>query len=209
MSAQPIQILADHKRACAILSPVRLRILSELSEPNSAAGLARIIDLPRQKLNYHLRELEANGFLEVVEERRRGNATERIVRATATSWIISPEVLGKLGADPAKIRDRFSLAYLIATAAKAIRDLAMLRRKGDEQAKPVPTLTISTQVTFATPDDRKAFAEEVANAVAQIAAKFHDEKSANGRAHTFFAGLYPTPTESRAAVSPPALDEKE
>ena len=65
------------------MDATRLRLVRELVEPDSAAGLAKRLGLPRQRLNYHLRELEAAGLLELVEERRRGNCVERIVRAVA------------------------------------------------------------------------------------------------------------------------------
>lgn len=195
-SPNPVGILTDPLRAAIILHPIRLQILERLSEPGTAAGLARVMKLPRQKLNYHLRELEANGFLELVEERKRGNVTERIVKARATSWLISPEVLGALGASPEKVRDRFSLSYLVATAAKAIRDLATLRRMGDEQGKPVPTLTVQTEIRFESPAARQACADEIASAIATIAAKYHAAEGAGGRNHSLFCGLYPTVTKS-------------
>ena len=56
--------------------------------------------LPRQRLNYHLKALEQCGLLECVEERRKGNCTERILRATAHSFVISPDALGALGPTP-------------------------------------------------------------------------------------------------------------
>jgi hypothetical protein len=47
--------------------------------------------LPRQQVGYHLRALEQAGLVELVEERRKGNCIERIVRAAACSYVISPE----------------------------------------------------------------------------------------------------------------------
>ena len=44
--------------------------------------MGRDLGLSRQKVNYHLRALEDAGLVEHVEDRRRGNCTERIVRAT-------------------------------------------------------------------------------------------------------------------------------
>ena len=75
-----------------------------LGEPGSAAGLGRKLGLPRQRVNYHLRELEKEGLLEVVEERKKGNCVERIVRATARSYLISSEALGTLGSRPEEIQ---------------------------------------------------------------------------------------------------------
>ena len=60
--------------------------------------------------------------MELVAERRRGNCTERVVRATARRYVISPEVLGELGGEPEGPRDHFSSTYLVAAAARAIRD---------------------------------------------------------------------------------------
>ncbi len=195
MSAQPIHLVSQPEQAAILLHPTRVAILRELEQPNSAAGLAKILHLPRQKLNYHLRELERGGFLELVEEKRRGSATERIVRASATSYLISPEVLGRLGAEPSKVQDRFSLAYLVATAAKAIADLAHLRRKGEQQGKPVPTLSLNAQISFASPKHRHDFAEELANEVARLTAKYHAPDASGARASTFIVGMYPTPTD--------------
>ena len=53
------------------MDPLRARILSELTtEPRSAATLAQRVGLSRQKVNYHLRELERHELVELVEERR-------------------------------------------------------------------------------------------------------------------------------------------
>jgi DNA-binding transcriptional ArsR family regulator len=82
---QETAIVQDLDRATVLLNPLRLRILRELREPDSASGLSRKIGMPRQKLNYHLRELESAGFLQLVEERRKGNCTERVLRASARS----------------------------------------------------------------------------------------------------------------------------
>ena len=109
-----------------MLHPARLMLLGELREPQSASSLARKLDLPRQRLNYHLRALEKAGFVELVEERRKGNCTERVVRATARSYLISPEALGTLGPTVEAAQDRFSSTYLMATAGRAVREIGEL-----------------------------------------------------------------------------------
>ena len=125
----------DPAQAAALLQPQRLRLLEGLSEPDSAAGLARRFGLPRQQLNYHLRELERAGLVELVEERRRGNCVERVVVATARHYVISPEVLGGLGASLDEVRDHFSSTSLVAVAARAIREL------GESQGVPATRLS--------------------------------------------------------------------
>src|SRR4249919_3621424 len=74
-----IEVIEDPAAAEASLDPIRTRILLELAEPGSATQLAARVGLPRQKVNYHLKALERHGLVELVEERRRGNVTERIL----------------------------------------------------------------------------------------------------------------------------------
>jgi DNA-binding transcriptional ArsR family regulator len=100
-------------RAAALLHPLRLRILDALREPDSAAGLARRLRLPRQKVNYHVRELARARFLERAGQRRRRNMIERRFRTTAQGYILSPELLGRLGLPQAQVQDAFSAAYLL------------------------------------------------------------------------------------------------
>jgi DNA-binding transcriptional ArsR family regulator len=186
-----LDCIADPAQAAALLSPLRLRLVGELREPDSASGLARKLGLPRQKLNYHLRELERAGLVEEVEQRRKGNCIERVLRARARSWVISPEVLGALAADPGEIQDRFSSAYLVAVCARAIGDLAGLRERARGAGKRLATMTLETEVCFASAADRAAFAEDVAGCLARLAAKYHDEKSPGGRRFRFFLGGHP------------------
>jgi DNA-binding transcriptional ArsR family regulator len=196
-----------------VLDPARLRLLGELQQPGSAAGLARRLSLPRQKVNYHLRELEKAGLVRLVEERRKGNCVERVVQATATSYVIDPGILGPLAADPDRIEDRLSSAYLVAVAAKAIRELAELRARAGAAKKPLATFTLQVDVRFATPEDRSAFAEELATSVAQLVREYHTPGGDDGgRLHRFFVGGYPAITRPRSDsgrhdTTPPTLGE--
>ncbi len=197
-----LSILNQHEGAAAVLEPTRLRLLGELREPGSAAALARRLNLPRQKINYHLRELEKAGLVRLVAERKKGNCVERMVQATASSYLIDPGILGPLAAEPERISDRLSSAYLVAVAAKAIRELAELRARADRAGKPVATLTLQVDVRFAAAGDRTAFAEELANAVAQLVREYHtpggDE---GGRLHRFFVGGYPAITKGEQQMN--------
>jgi DNA-binding transcriptional ArsR family regulator len=196
-ATETIEVIRAAEKAAAILSPSRLSLLENLREPDSAAGLARRMGLPRQRINHHLRELEKAGLLELVEERRKGNCIEKILKSRARYYLISPEALGPLSAmEPETMRDRFSWSYLVAVAAKAVRDLATLRRRADRARKKLSTFTLQTEVRFASPQARNAFTEELSNTVARLAAKYHDEKTEEGRRFTFFLGAYPTITKT-------------
>ena len=195
--------MVEHAAAAAsMLHPMRLRILDALREPDSASGVARQLGLARQKVNYHLRELEKAGFLEEVEQRRVGNCVERIVRAKATHYLINPQLLGTLAADGTSVEDRFSSAYLIALAAGAIRDLAGLQQRAASGKKRVPTFALQTDVRFATADDRRKFTEELANAVAKLVARYHDDETPGGRTTRFIVGAYPGPGKKKEEARP-------
>jgi len=194
-SATALDLIQQPGRAAALLHPLRLRLLENLRQPDSATGLARRLRLPRQKVNYHLRELEKARLVELVEERRKGNCIERVVRATARYYLINPAALGKLAADPAELQDRFSSAYLIAVAARTIGNLAALRERAARAGKRLATFTLETEIRFASAADRSAFTEELANQFASLVAKYHDEKSSGGRRFQFFLGAYPAVTK--------------
>ena len=190
----PLEVV-NQAQAASMLHPMRLRILDTLREPGSASTVARQLGLPRQKVNYHLRELEKAGFLEEVEQRRTGNCIERIVRAKATHYLIDPEILGALGTDGGSVEDRFSSEYLIALASEMIRDLASLQQRAVKAKKRVATFALETEVRFATAEDRRRFTEELANAVAKLVAKYHDDETPGGRATRFIIGAYPARKE--------------
>src|SRR6202142_1619142 len=122
-------LVADMDRASALLHPLRLRILDALREPDSAAGLARRLRLPRQKVNYHVRELARNHFLERAGQRRRRNMIERRYRTTAQGYILSPELLGRLGSSLPQAEDAFSASYLLGVLALAQSELGRARRE--------------------------------------------------------------------------------
>jgi DNA-binding transcriptional ArsR family regulator len=186
-----LDVIASPGRAAALLDPLRLRLVEGLREPDSAAGLARRLRLPRQRVNYHLRELEKQRLVELVARRRRGNCTARILRATAHAYVISPGALGGVAADPATVQDRFSAAYLVAVAARTLRDVGELAERAQKAGRRLATLTLESEVRFASADARAAFAEERAGALARLAAKYHDAQAPGGRPFRFVVAGHP------------------
>jgi DNA-binding transcriptional ArsR family regulator len=192
MSAE-VLVLDEPERAQALLDRTRIEILGHLGEPLSAVELSRRMSQPRQRLNYHLRELEARGLIERVDEKRRGNVSLRTYRRSGTCYAISNSALGALGSTPERVRDRFSSAYQIAVASQAIDDLAKLRAGADAAGKALATLTLEVDVRFADATARNAFADELSDAVAALAAKYHDATAPSGRTFKLYVGAYPRP----------------
>lgn len=189
----PLEVVRSPASAAALLDPTRQKLLANLKEPDSATGLARRLRLPRQRINYHLRVLEGAGLVTLVEERRKGNCLERMVRATARAFVISPEALGVLGPTAESAADRLSTAYLVAAAGRAIRDVATLEAKARSEGKRVATLTLEADVRFASAEARAAFGEELAEALAHLAAKYHDDRAPGGHKFRMLAAVHPVP----------------
>jgi DNA-binding transcriptional ArsR family regulator len=187
-----IAVIDDPAAAEVSLDPVRAQLLAELAEPASATTLAARLGLPRQKVNYHLKSLERHGLVELVEERRKGNVTERVLRATAASYVISPVALAPLQPDPARSPDRLSASWLLAVAARLVRDVGSLITGATKARKRIATFAMAGEVRFASATDRAAFAEELTNAVIALVSKYHDETAEHGRDHRVIVAVHPS-----------------
>jgi DNA-binding transcriptional ArsR family regulator len=188
---QELSVIDDPAAAGVSLDPVRARLLALLAEQGSASSLAEKIGLARQKINYHLRILERHGLIELVAERRKGNMTERVMQATAASYVISPAALGAVAPDPARTPDRLSARWLIALAARTVREVGELLAGATKAGKRLATFAIDGEVRFASAADRAAFADELAQAVAALVGKYHDESAPRGRPHRVVVAIHP------------------
>jgi DNA-binding transcriptional ArsR family regulator len=194
---QDIAVIEDPAAAEVSLDPIRARLLAELSEPGSATMLAAKVGLSRQKVNYHLKTLEAHGLVEMIEERRKGNVTERIMRATAASYVISPIALASVEPDPARSPDQLSASWLLAVAARLVRDVGTLITGAAQARKRVATFAIDGEVRFASAADRAAFVQELAGAVTALVSKYHDESAEHGRDHRIVVAVHPSAKEAK------------
>jgi len=192
-----LRVIDDPASASVALDPVRSRLLSELRTPASAAALAGRMGLPRQKVNYHLRTLESHGLVRVDSKRRWGGLTERRLVATASAYVVSPSALGPVAADPERGMDRLSASYLVALAARVIREVGQSLRKSEELGKRLATLSIDTEVRFRSAEDRAAFSGELTAAIAALVSRYHDESTPGGRRHRLMIGAYPAPREAK------------
>jgi DNA-binding transcriptional ArsR family regulator len=188
-----VEVIEDPAAATVALEPVRSRLLAELAEPASAATLAARLGIARQKVNYHLRALEAHRLVRVAQRRRWGGLTERLLVATASSYVVSPGALGPAATDPGRTADRLSATYLIALAARMIREVNGLLRRSRELGKRLATLSIDTEIRFRSAEDRAAFSEELTKAITTLASRYHDGSAPGGRAHRLVIAAYPMP----------------
>src|SRR6266545_2803600 len=189
-----VTVIEDPAAAEVSLDPIRARLLAELAEPGSATMLAAKVGLPRQKVNYHLRALERHGLVELVGERRKGNMTERLLQATAVSYVISPAALAAVAPDPSRSPDQLSARWLLALAARTVREVGDLITGATAARRRLATFGIDTEIRFASAADRAAFAEELASAVTTLVGRYHDETAEGGRWHRLVVALHPSIT---------------
>lgn len=202
-------LIREATQAAALLHhPLRLRILAALLEPDSATGVARRMNLPRQTVNYHVRELARARLLARAGRRRRRHLFEQCYVATARGYMLSPELLGTLAADPAQVADTLSAKYLLGLASKLQSELARSLDLAATAEKRLATLSINFELRFASPEQRAAFTEELQRAIVEVAARrgspFEkpDGSAAEGRAYRLVVGCYPMPPATNEETHP-------
>jgi DNA-binding transcriptional ArsR family regulator len=191
-----ILVIDNPAAATVALEPMRSRLLSELVVPASAATLATRVGLTRQKVNYHLHALEAHGLVRLAEERKWGGLTERLLVATAASYVVSTSALGPVAANRSREIDRLSASYLITLGARVVREMGDLVRRAKETGKRLATLAVDTEVRFRSAADRAAFSNELAEAITKLVSKYHDESAPGGRVHRLVVVAHPLPQKS-------------
>lgn len=201
-----VEVIEDSAAATAALEPMRCRLLAELAEPASAATLGARLGIPRQKLNYHLRVLEAHGLVRVAETRQWGGLTERLLVASAGAYVVSPDALGPVAPNAGREVDRLSASYLIALAARMVREVSALLRRSEALDKRLPTLSLDAEIRFRSPAARAAFTQDLTRAVQTLVARYHDASAPAGRPHRLVVIAHPLPQDSarRSEHAPPA-----
>ncbi len=189
---QDIEVIESAAAAEVSLDPIRSRILGELAEPASATMLAGRLGLPRQKVNYHLKSLESVGLVALLEERRKGNVTERVYQATAASYVISPAALEAVAPDPSRFSDQFSAFWMLALGARLVHEVGHLIAGASAARQKLATFAIDGDIVFRSAADRGAFAEELGVAVTRLIDKYHDDTTTSGRKHRIVVALHPS-----------------
>jgi DNA-binding transcriptional ArsR family regulator len=203
-SAASLAVLRDPARAAVLLyHPLRLKILAALLQPDSATGVARRMNLPRQTVNYHVRELARAKLLTRAGRRRRRRMFEQCYVATAQGYVLSPELLGKLAADPARVADVFSAYYLVGLASKMQSELARVSELAEKAGKRLATLSLNTELRFTSAEQRARFTEALQHAIVDVVGRHSspyrnaDGSPASGRPFRLVLGCYPIPPEEK------------
>jgi len=188
-----LESVAEPRRAAMLLDPLRLRILVQARRPASAADIAGRLRLPRQKVNYHVRQLARARFLRRAGRFRKRNMIEQRYQATAAAYVLAPQVLGPLGAGLATVQDAFSAFRLLALASQVQSDLTRVTRAAASQGKRLATLSAASDIHFESAEQRQNFTRALEKALVDIVAR---HTSTAGRPFRLVLGCYPIPQES-------------
>ncbi len=87
--AREAEMIDKPSRIGAVSSPLAWRILQELAKtPDYPNALADRLKVHEQKVYYHVRRLEAAGFLKVVREEAKRGASARVLAPTADAFVV-------------------------------------------------------------------------------------------------------------------------
>jgi hypothetical protein len=112
------------------------------------------------------------------------------------SYVVSPAALGAAATDPARASDRLSARYVVALAARIVREVGDLVRRAEREDKRVATLALDTEIRFRSAADRAAFADELAAPVTSLVSRYHDPSAPEGRPHRLVVAAHPLPAPS-------------
>ncbi len=166
-------------------------------EPASATELARRLGLPRQRVNYHVRELQRAGLLRAAGRLRRRNLIEQRYVATARSYVLAPALLGPLAPDWRSIADPASADYVLALAEQVRSDVARASEEAAAEGKRLSTLSVKSQFRFETAEERTRFTEAVRQALVEVIARYTspnlraDGRPGRGRPYRLVLACYP------------------
>jgi DNA-binding transcriptional ArsR family regulator len=190
----------DGNALAALAHPARVRILEMLREPASASEAARRLGEPRQRVNYHLKELERAGLVERVGERRVRNLVEVLYQAVARTFVVSPEVAW---ADPRRMqamREQHSLETLVQLGERLERDAAALLDRAAFDGETIASASAVAEVRFRTDADRAAFLRDYLDALRPLLDRHGARR---GDLYRILVAAYPDPD------SPPPTPTKE
>lgn len=194
-----LECVTEKDRASVLLHPLRLRVLELAREPRSASEIAQALELPRQKVNYHVRELHRAEFLRKAGERRKRNLIEKRFVATARSYLLAPEVLGPVLPRRQAVADEMSAAFLLTLSAELQSDVVRVCEDAAARDQRVATLSMSSDLRFESAEQRAGFADALRDAVARVVAEHaspalnSDGSPGSGRPFRLMLGCWPVP----------------
>ena len=182
---QPSFEFATADSFAAMGSAFRQQLLADMREPVSAVTLAKRHDMSRQRIGYHMRDLEKAGCIALVEERAQRGLTEKLYQVTPRVYTQAPADLG-----PDQTQSAFSFTKLVNVLASGLFTLGRIANLVKPNQR-VATLALQAQLHFENPQQRKAFTEDLLDAVEHVLRKHEQPQSESTRTFNLVLGAYP------------------
>jgi DNA-binding transcriptional ArsR family regulator len=198
---QAVRTIDDPVELQALSHPLRIQILEALREPDSAAAVARRLGEARQKVNYHLKELERTGLVVRTGERRSGNFVESLYRSSARTLVILPRAAWTDPRRLAAMGEQLSLENLVSVGERLARDASVLLDRAAFDGAEIASAAVEADLTFATEADRAAFLDEYLSAIGGLVKKYGRKSGAPGAPgapYRVAVAVYPNPVEARS-----------
>jgi DNA-binding transcriptional ArsR family regulator len=195
MDTADVNTVYEPARAAILLHPLRLRILELARAPASASELAAQLGLPRQKVNYHVRQLAQAKFLRRAGQSRKRNLIEQRYVASARAYVLAPDLLGPISVHGQAAEPVFSAARLVSLAARAQADVGRAVEHASSRGLRIATIAMSADVRFESAEQRRAFADALQAAVTDVISRFSSPTDIPGAGRPFrmLVACYPIP----------------
>lgn len=187
-----VNVVRSNAGLQALSHPLRVRILESLRTEGSAAEVARRLGESRQKINYHLKELEKAELVHQVDERRVGNFIETVYRAVASGFVIAPEVAWS---DPRRLEalvNQHSLEELIRLGETVQKDVVMLLDRAAFEMEDIASASVTAELSFGSEEERRSFLREYVEMLGEFLERYGD---GGGEAYKVLMAAYPDPQE--------------
>jgi len=119
-------VVQSQKEARVLASPLTLQILAAFDEPKTAADAARRLELPRNRVGYHVRKLAGVGLLQEVRRRGRRVYYERRAARVKIPFALMPF------AAPDEAVSRYAEDFVKGLLERAVRHSLMAERPDED-----------------------------------------------------------------------------
>ena len=185
--------VADPAAVEALTHPIRRQILAELRVPNSAAAVARALGEPRQKVNYHVKELARAELIQPAGERRKGHLIEKLFESVAGSFVVSPRLAWEGALQARTLEEQISLARLIDLGEQLQEDACALLDRASYDNEEIPSATVEAEISFPDETSRSAFMTDYLEALGPLLTKYG---ARTGRSFRVALAVYPAPADN-------------
>jgi len=204
---QPVKLISDLETLKVITDPLRMRILSLLSErPRTVKDVAQVLNMPTTRLYYHFSLLEKHGLIRVVSTRVVSGIIEKHYQVTAYEFNVDRKLLAP-NAPTAGEGWRLVFSQTLDALQNDLTRLAedgslqALMEAEETQGEPVP-MRISRALARLSRPQAQALVERLKDLVAEFENQPHSPDDA-AEPYALFVAFYPAPKIPDTAEEPP------